>query len=96
MGCGVHRHWAVVGLSAPDGSDFADLPVAAASTSSVSDGLALVDLDTGRIEGSLRLEGRSRGVTSVAVLEGSRWPALAVPRGTTARATVTVGPSDLL
>lgn len=91
-GLAVHRRWAVVGLSAPDGDDFADLPAFAAGDGPVSDGLALVNLDTAQVEGTLGLVGRSEGVTSVAVLEGSRWPVLAVPRGTTARSMVSVSP----
>jgi uncharacterized protein (TIGR03032 family) len=94
-GLAVHRHWAIVGLSGPDRKDFAGLPAIVPGAAPISDGLALVDLDTGRVEGSVHLEGRSQGVASVAVLEATRWPALAVPRGSIARETVSVGPPDL-
>jgi uncharacterized protein (TIGR03032 family) len=88
----VHGRWAVIGISAPNGSDYADLPAFAAGVGPVSDGLALVDLETGQVGGTVELEGRSEGVTAVAVVAEGRWPALAVPRGTTARSMVTVGP----
>lgn len=92
-GLAVHQRWAVVGLSAPLGTELAGLPAFATSTGHACDGLALVSLETGRVEGRVDLQGRSEGVASVAILEASAWPVVAVPRGTTARRMVTVGPS---
>jgi protein O-GlcNAc transferase len=93
-GLAVHHDHAVIGAGWPDPDADRDLPVAARA--GTSDALLLVDLRTGRVDGTLELEGRSQGVTSIAVLEGARWPLVATPRGPTGRNTVMVGPTQPL
>ena len=66
----VHGQWAVVGLSAPVGSEFADLPAFADGRVSTCDALALVNLITGEVEGTIALHGRGVGITSIAVYHG--------------------------
>jgi protein O-GlcNAc transferase len=97
----VHKRWALVGLSAASGVDYEDLPVADRgagphASGAGADGLALVDLDSGRVVGTLHLDGRSLGVSSIAVLEGCRRPAVVVPRSAPARDMVVVGPPERL
>jgi uncharacterized protein (TIGR03032 family) len=93
----IHDHWAVVGLSSPTGDDdLSGLPAFAGRDAARRDGLAVVNLLTGQVEGTLELQGRAMGLSSIAILTGTRWPTVAVPRGSTARSVITVAPAEKL
>lgn len=90
----VHGRTAVVGVSSPLGAQYDDLPAFDGVPVQDHDSIVLVDLDTGEERGRVDLCGRGIGIESIVVLAGSRWPALAPPRGPEARRMVSIGPPD--
>lgn len=92
----VQDELAVVAYGDPSHAGWTGLEGGRPDSGHVHDGLALIDLQSGTIAGTIELLGRAGPIGAVALLPGVRSAAIAEPRGLVAQSTVVVGDAQPL
>ena len=92
----VHGELAVVAHGDARHAAIAGLEGGRPDAGPVNDGLALVDLRSGTVAGTIELLGRAGPIAAVALLPGITSAAIAAPRGLVAQSTVVVGDAEPL
>jgi uncharacterized protein (TIGR03032 family) len=92
----VHDELAVVAYGDPAHAGWAGLEGGRPDSGHVRDGLALIDLQSGTVAGTIELLGRAGPIAAVALLPGILSAAIAAPRGLIAQSTAVVGDAEPL
>jgi uncharacterized protein (TIGR03032 family) len=92
----VRNDLAVVGYGDPSRAALAGLEGGRPGSGPVHDGLALIDLRSGTVAGTVELKGHAGSFAAVALLPDILSAAIAAPRGLTAQSTAVLGDAEPL